>query len=284
MNKIYIKEPLKYIDDIPVFSDLEDEYIKNYEKIAEDHLNAIKGGVDNPFIDIELWNEMENSTLELVLKYLEIVKKQKEDKVKILDVGVGLGRLFEKILKKIDGHNKIELYGMDISIGYLKEARKKGINVALSKIEDMPYSENFFDIIICTDVLEHVFDLNLAIKKILNVLKPGGYLIVRVPNKEDLSSYASKDCPYEYVHLRNFDKFSLVLLFEKIFKMNVIEMTDSGYYPITSLLKYRLPIKGFNFILFNLCRIFKINKKIYTAFLKIFFEPVEINCVVAKWQ
>ena len=50
----------------------------------------------------------------------------------------------------------------------------------------MPYSDESFDVILCTDVLEHVIDLNLCVAKILSVLKKGGLLIIRVPNREDL--------------------------------------------------------------------------------------------------
>jgi len=174
MNEdIFYKQPVDIINDIPIFSDINEEYILNYEKISSDHLKAINQGCENPFIDNELWEEMENSTLELIVKYLE--KFRHQEKIKILDVGVGMGRLLEKLKNKVDKSYDLELHGLDISLGYLKEAKKKNINVIFSKIEDIPYKRNFFDIIICTDVLEHVFDLNLAIKNVLSVLETGGY-------------------------------------------------------------------------------------------------------------
>lgn len=215
---IYQTLPIKYEDKIPVFSS-SDGYIKNYEKISKDHLKALENTGHNPFMKEEHWIEVEDSTVELVNKYT----KQFEKDFKILDVGVGLGRLLERI-------NTQEKYGLDISFDYLKQAKIKGIEVCLAKIEDMPYKEDLFDCVVCTDVLEHVFDLNDSIQKILKVLKEDGVLIIRVPYKEDLSHYLSDECPYELVHLRNFDEYNLELLFKKIFRCTVLEHTLSGYY------------------------------------------------------
>jgi SAM-dependent methyltransferase len=90
----------------------------------------------------------------------------------------------------------------------------------------LPYRDDFFDIVICTDILEHVIDLNASIKEIRRVLKHGGYLFVRVPNKEDLSQYLANDSPYYFVHLRSFDRYSLELLFTRIADMRCIEICD----------------------------------------------------------
>jgi SAM-dependent methyltransferase len=87
----------------------------------------------------------------------------------------------------------------------------------------MPFLDNTFDMVVTTDVLEHVIDLNYCCQQILRVLRPGGTLIIRVPNLEDLSGYLDKNIPYEYVHLRNFDLYGLRLLFEKIFHCTYLD-------------------------------------------------------------
>ena len=99
----------------------------------------------------------------------------------------------------------------------------------MSLIEDMPYAEGFFDVVVCTDVLEHVIDLNLAFDKILRVLKPGGILIVRVPYREELSGYLAPEYPYELVHLRSFDEHSFRLFVERIFNRQLVEYSFAGY-------------------------------------------------------
>ncbi len=123
-------------------------------------------------MDEDHWRELEDSTADLIRKY-------SVHAVNILDVGVGMGRILDKF-------PQLERYGIDIAMPYLEYAKAKGIKVALSLVEDMPYERDYFDCIVCTDVLEHVFDLNLAFRNIIDVLKPGGFLIVRVPYREDL--------------------------------------------------------------------------------------------------
>ncbi|MFN7094333.1 MAG: cation:dicarboxylate symporter family transporter, partial [Burkholderiales bacterium] len=196
------QSPLQVLkQSIPVFSDLENDYIRNYERIAKDHIKAYEPGIQNPFIEERLWDAMEDSTLKLIMKYLPNLSKGNE--IKILDVGVGMGRLIDKIRSNLSNDMRIAFYGIDIALPYLLIAKAKGIEVALSSVEDIPYITNCFDMVICTDVLEHVFDLNLALSKIVNVLRDGCYLVIRVPNKEDLSSYLREDYPYKYAHLRN---------------------------------------------------------------------------------
>jgi 2-polyprenyl-3-methyl-5-hydroxy-6-metoxy-1,4-benzoquinol methylase len=204
----YIREPLKVVNNIPVFSH-EDRYTDNYKKIALDHVGAMQKTGQNPFIDEDLWLELEGSTKILIDKYVP-------DEVNVLDVGVGLGRMLGPI-------TRFNRYGIDISFDYLEIAKTKGIKVAFSKIEDMPFEDNSFDVIICCDVLEHVIDLHACCLQILRVLKPGGILIVRVPYKDNLEAYLDESIPYEYIHLRSFDVPSLRILFSKIHQMSYLE-------------------------------------------------------------
>lgn len=208
-NEIFIRDPIEIISNIPVFS-VKDRYIENYEKIANDHLNAIRRGEDNPFIEGTLWKKMEESTRKLIQKYVI-------DNSLLLDAGVGLGRLLGPL-------SNYERYGLDISLGYLEKAKEKGINVIFSKIEDMPYSNDVFDAVCTCDVLEHVMDLNECCRQIIRVLKPGGLLFVRVPFKEDLTVYIQDNLPYEFIHVRAFDEPALRLLFEKIFGLQCLEI------------------------------------------------------------
>lgn len=211
----YEKQPIEVVDGIPIFS-RNDDYVDNYKKIAFDHVQAIEPGAENPFMEDSLWIELEDSTRALITKHVPLGSR-------ILDVGVGLGRL----MAPLDGY---ERYGIDISLDYLKVAKDKGIDVSFSKIEDMPFKSGFFDAVVTCDVLEHVLDLNECCAEIIRVLKPGGILIVRVPNKEDLTPYLDDSLPYEYIHLRTFDEASLRLLFNKIHKMEFVEAATVAPY------------------------------------------------------
>ncbi len=252
--------------DIPVFSDL-NGYIANYQKIAKDHSDHFHAKGENPFIQEEIWQEMEDSTALLIKKYAQ-------KGAKILDVGVGMGRLLRQF-------PDLDRYGMDISFDYLKISRSHGINVCFSMIEDMPYQTDFFDIVVCTDVLEHVFDLYICTQKILSVLKPGGILILRVPYRENLTPYLDESLPYTYVHLRNFDKASLRLHFEKIFSLSMLEENEVLFLHSLDRLKYKFPILDRLFLKF-LSVLRRFFSRIYNQIRKRFFYGVEINMAFKK--
>lgn len=268
-RKFYKEKPIKVIDSIPFFSE-RDDYIANYQLIAENHLSAMNKGILNPFIEDAIWADMEKSTSDLILKYIK-------PGFKILDVGVGTGRLLENF-------NFVEKFGMDISLDYLNISKNKGIEVCFAKVEDMPYQDNYFDMIVCTDVLEHVIDVNLALCKIIRVLKSGGLLFTRVPYKEDLEKYISISYPYRYSHLRNFDENSLFLLFNRAFNLKVLETSFSSVYPYIERLKYPLFLpKRLQFLLILTVKIMKIHsRQLYNLVLNRLFVPIEINFVVMK--
>lgn len=213
-DTVYAREEFGEIDGIPLFS-VADHFVEVYSTIARDHVAALMAGNQNPFMQEELSTALEESTRRLVLKHA-----QPGDMV--LDVGVGPGRLLAPM-------TQFKRYGVDISLDYLRLARDEGIDVAFARIEDLPYKSEIFDVVVTTDVLEHVLDLNYCTSQILRVLKPGGVLIARVPHNDLLEAYLDPTIPYEFVHVRKFDVPSLRLHFEKIFSCTFVE--DAPVYP-----------------------------------------------------
>lgn len=262
----YARPPKEMRNGIPIFSDA-DAFSENYDQIARDHLKSMKKGVSNPFIQEELWQTLERSTAHLIRKYSLPGSR-------VLDVGVGLGRLLGQIPDR-------DRFGTDITFEYLEAAKERGIDVCCARAEDLPYRDDFFDVIVCTDVLEHVLDLNATIGSVLRVLKEDGVLIVRVPDREDLSPYVAPSYPYRYAHLRSFDEPGLCLLFSRVFHCELLE----SYYAFACYdIKIRLPLPpAGKWVVSQLIqKIVHPNKWWRDWIVRKLFHPLEINSVFRK--
>jgi ubiquinone/menaquinone biosynthesis C-methylase UbiE len=96
----------------------------------------------------------------------------------ILDVGSGIGANLR--LLREEGFN--EFQGLDLNPEAQRYCSAKGLgHVQLGSILDLPFRDNEFDLLIATDVIEHVDNDALALEEAHRVLRPGGRAIITVP-------------------------------------------------------------------------------------------------------
>lgn len=101
---------------------------------------------------------------------------------KILEIGSGSG-YYTKAIAEITNH----LTATEFSKEYLEVTKKYNpypvdayIHCSATK---MPFSDNTFNKILITEVIEHIPEWNKAIDEVRRVLKPGGIAIITTPNK-----------------------------------------------------------------------------------------------------
>ncbi|MBM3228992.1 class I SAM-dependent methyltransferase [Candidatus Parvarchaeota archaeon] len=99
----------------------------------------------------------------------------KKQKTVILEIGCGTG----SNLSKLSSFGKA--IGLDNSKIALSFCRNQGLDARLGDALDLPFKDNFADIVVYADVLEHIADDKRAVAQAYRVLKPGGYLIATVP-------------------------------------------------------------------------------------------------------
>jgi SAM-dependent methyltransferase len=109
---------------------------------------------------------------------------------KILDIGMAYG-FYDIVLKDVFGH---DVAGMEVeeNIGaYCLLPELHGIQIirgGLSK-KPCPIPDNSFDVVIFSQVLEHLrISPMTALMEIKRILKPGGLLLLRTPNMARLSN------------------------------------------------------------------------------------------------
>jgi SAM-dependent methyltransferase len=99
----------------------------------------------------------------------------------------------------------------------------------LADAEYLPFKEEF-DIIVSSDVIEHVLNVGSFLDCVYHALKPGGRFIVRTPYKENIMGKSAhrKSAPQELGHLRNFNKSLLKMILEDAqFKVKKIRYDGS---------------------------------------------------------
>jgi len=121
----------------------------------------------------------------LVWLYLTKELNILHDSLKILHVAPELS--YFEVLKK---QKNIEYFPGDKMVdGY---SNQKGVNNI--DLTELKYDNDFFDLIICNHVLEHISDDRKAISEIYRVLKNGGKAIVTVPIDENLEKTREDPC------------------------------------------------------------------------------------------
>jgi SAM-dependent methyltransferase len=110
-------------------------------------------------------------------RYTEVLKMI-EKSGSILDVGCADGFYSRAIADK---NNRV--IGMDTNIDYLDKERQFNNPLFLvANGENLNFRDEVFDAILCIDVIEHVDNDEQALSEIYRVLKPGGQLVISVPN------------------------------------------------------------------------------------------------------
>ena len=112
-------------------------------------------------------------------KILEIFREVKGER--LLDIGCGDGSFTAQIKEAIEAK---EAFGIEIAPAAVAFARKIGLNVRQLDIDEanFPFNDDYFDVIYCGEIIEHLFDPDHLLSEIHRTLKPAGICIITTPN------------------------------------------------------------------------------------------------------
>ena len=99
---------------------------------------------------------------------------------KILDAGCGTGWFSQAAVER--GADAV--VSLDIGMNLLKmTGRKCNSSKVCGDVLHLPFLTGHFDIVICSEVIEHTSSPEHAFRELARVLKPGGILALTVPNR-----------------------------------------------------------------------------------------------------
>lgn len=180
------------------------------------------------------------------------LKSKPIERLKILEIGSGFGYLTYALAKR--GYN---IKGIDISHVAVEQASKRyGPYFECRSVEELAQLEGpAYDLVIFTEVIEHIEDVKGFLKAANALLKSGGDLILTTPNRTPYPEDVLWETEPPPVHLWWFSEKSIALLAKQIgltahfinfYEYNLKELVRTNeyqkpYLAIRNLLPSRLP-------------------------------------------
>ena len=216
------------------------------------------------------------------IRRLSLLKKYVPGKSKVLEVGCGMGEFIHYSKSSFD------MQGFDISEHAIKIAKERNPELAdrfwSGQMKNQHFDAESFDAICMWDVIEHLWDFNPDVEKLVNALKPNGYLFISTPNIGSWNSkltgkYWAMMTPPE--HMSFFNRSSMYYLFNKIVGPNtkVLEWHSKGKWVNVGFMLYKVNRIKAGMIPESMMKIFE---KGPLSKLSIYVPTQDIQYVVVK--
>lgn len=118
----------------------------------------------------------------LTVEIVDHIEARVQQNAKVVDIGCGVGDLLEEVRKR---NPSVELFGLDFSAKAVEGAREAipdGEFKQFSIERTLPYETAAFDLVLCTDVLEHLEYPKLIVAELVRICQPGGMVAIVVPD------------------------------------------------------------------------------------------------------
>ncbi len=202
-----------------------EEISKIYE---EEYFKGRGFGPDDYITEFNTQEKREE--VENILDHIEAITNINKD-ARILDIGFGMGDFMQVAMER-----EYDVFGTDVSEYACNRAMKMGFNVHKGRLPDVALEDNFFDVVVAIELLEHDYDPMGLIKEIYRILKPGGLFFHRTANVKMYrlqgrkSHYFMPEGHIYYFTSSTMKKYLISAGFELV--------NFYSYYP-----KYRKPVK-----------------------------------------
>ena len=163
-------------------------------------------------------------------KLAEVLKLLPKDAKKVLDIGCSSAVLTAEIAKQLKNSKVAGIDSYREAIDFAK-SKYPHLELKVADAHKLPYKDKSFDLVVCTETLEHVTDPKKSLLEMKRVLKKGGKAIISMDSGSLLFRTIwffwtkSKGRVWENAHLH---EFSAALL-EGLIKESGFKITKRNY-------------------------------------------------------
>jgi malonyl-CoA O-methyltransferase len=150
---------------------------------------------------------------------IENINNKISNKIKILDLGSGTSFISRNLLKNL---NNCEIYEIDLSLKMLNNFQKNSTKITkiCGDIENLPFAESSFDIIISSFSLQWIENYEKLFSNLYKILKSQGILAFSIP---DNNSFAElKNSPFSINKMPDNQELSNILTNNQFAKKTLI--------------------------------------------------------------
>lgn len=155
----------------------------------------------------------------------EIIRRHSMGVPRVLNIGAGNGYLEDKAMGL-----GWDICSLDPDQGAVNQLLQKGVMACQGYMEKMPFADDSFDVVVASEVLEHLTDQQLlpALSEVVRVLRGGAWFIGTVPYDEELS-LNEVVCPnchqvfHRWGHQRSFDLQAIRTAFFPFFREIIVK-------------------------------------------------------------
>lgn len=151
------------------------------------------------------------------------------NKENVLDIGCAFGFSLD-VLKK----DFANCFGLDLSSEAIKKIKEKGHHGFCGDLYSCPWDNETFDFISCCETIEHIYDPLKFVKKIMTLLRRGGYAMFVTPDIDSLLSRISGKGWVSFKipeHILYFNRSSMTYLLKSAGFSILSYRTDYQSYP-----------------------------------------------------
>lgn len=109
--------------------------------------------------------------------------KDRTASLSVLDVGASLGVIDHHLARYFHDVTGIDIDDSAIAHAKSTYSQQENLEFAIGDAMEIPYANNRFDVVICSQVYEHVPDAACMMREIFRVLKPGGICYFAAGNR-----------------------------------------------------------------------------------------------------